>query len=80
MIEAIDVNIGDIIYIEGEDFYKVVGFDNDTELVLEYMENIKPCEACGEVNDFTDTDICEDCDHDQRKPVMGGYDPELDEG
>jgi hypothetical protein len=63
----------DEIFRVGDQFFQVVlmekgGYD------FEEIES-KYCDGCEE---NTIENPCEQCDHDKRKPTMGGYDPELD--
>lgn len=78
-MEYTELDIDDIICVNGDEFYKIIESDEEMPLSLEPLTDVEECEACGEFELF-DGYKCPACDHDQRKPVMGGYDPELDEG
>jgi hypothetical protein len=62
------------IFRIGDDFFQIVQKKDSDGYDLQEIES-DYCDACEE---NTIENPCEQCDHDKRKPTMGGYDPELD--
>lgn len=74
-MNCIELGEDDVVNV-GQDYYRIVFREDQT--LFEQIE-VDRCEACNESVELDGT-ICPECGHDQRRPVMGGYDPELDIG